>query len=171
MKCKKCKKETEIANKHFGLCLPCNNIRLHGSKYGKQYKKIGRDRKSLKTPKNRLKHKVIDGEKVFKKQGGRRFGKNFELDELFYEKCFNKSNHKCEECSVELPNDFRDTNGKIIARFRYSHIVAKSIASELRHDINNINHLCAKCHTKWDFGNKKEMKIYDKNAKKFPKYF
>ena len=87
------------------------------------------------------------------------------------EKCFNQSNHKCEECGKQLPTEFRNEEGKIIARWRYSHIVAKSIAPELRHDTNNINHLCLDHHTQWDFGNKDEMKVYTKNAQKLPKYF
>ena len=72
--------------------------------------------------------------------------------------------------SKQLPKDFRDEDGKVMYRARYSHIVPKSIAPELRHDENNINHLCFTCHQKWDFGNKKEMRIYDENRNKFPNY-
>tara|TARA_R110002126_G_scaffold149434_2_gene295385 strand:- start:22 stop:366 length:345 start_codon:yes stop_codon:yes gene_type:complete len=111
------------------------------------------------------------GVKVTTKQGGRGVGKNLKLDELFYQECFDASDHKCEECGKQLPTEFRDDEGKINARWRYSHIVAKSIAPELRHSISNINHLCLNHHTQWDFGNKREMKIYAKNARRLPKYF
>tara|TARA_R110000737_G_scaffold353327_1_gene404197 strand:- start:929 stop:1405 length:477 start_codon:yes stop_codon:yes gene_type:complete len=155
------------------LCLQCNRERLHGSKYGKPIKHTQKKIKSksasiwslkVSDKKEKLVHTIF---------GGRRAGKtwgNFELDEIFYEKCFNSSNHKCEECNEKLPEEFRDSNGKIIYRARYSHIIAKSIAPELRHTLKNINHLCFLCHQKWDFGEKSKMKIYKKNQKNFAKY-
>ena len=153
MSCKKCKKDYKIVNKYYGLCLSCNNERLHGSKYGKTYNGIKRSRKSNSNDEAKLRRQ-----------------KRIDADEVFYEKCFNMSDHKCEECGVNLPTEFRDEEGRVIARWRYSHIIAKSIAPELRHDVNNINHLCIECHTKWDFGDKKSMRIYAKNAKRFKRY-
>ena len=171
MNCKKCKVSSTIVNKHFGLCLDCNNKRLHGSKFGKQYKLTSNNKKPLKSNINRLDHKVKQGTKPTKKEVHKKVGKNLLLDEVFYEKAFNSSDHKCEECNKQLPTEFRDDDGNIIARWRYSHIVAKSIAPELRHDLKNINHLCLEHHTQWDFGNKAKMKIYIKNAEKLPRYF
>ena len=153
MSCKKCKKDYKIVNKYYGLCLPCNNERLHGSKYGKSYDGIKRSRKSNSNEASKLRRQ-----------------ERIDADEVFYETCFNMSDHKCEECGKNLPTEFRDDEGKVIARYRYSHIIAKSIASELRHDVNNINHLCIECHTKWDFGDKKSMRIYAKNAKRFKRH-
>jgi hypothetical protein len=184
--CKGCCEDKMIVNKHFYLCLECNNKRLHGSKYGKQRNYEKNDREWLKTPKkiqipkikekskaslftnlgeegkNKINHIII---------GGVRSGKTILLDEAFYEECFNNVvYHICEECGAKLPDEFKDSQGKIIARWRYSHIIAKSIAPELRWDIKNINHLCLEHHTNWDFGNKFNMKIYESNRKKFPQY-
>lgn len=98
----------------------------------------------------------------------------FHKDEELYEKVFNNSNHRCEECGGKLNDVFRDENGKIINRWRYSHVIAKSIAPQLRHKVENINNLCLQDHQKWDFGSneeKKKMRIYEGNAKRFPQYF
>ena len=170
MKCEKCGEEKPITNKHFCLCRECNNIRLYGNKYGKRHNYATKISNSLRTHKKGFKTKT--------KQSY--FAPNFSKeekkiniileDELFYEKCFNLSNHKCEECGCDLPETFRDDDGKIIARYRYSHIVPKSLSKSLRHNITNINHLCLKHHIQWDFGDKKSMKIYDKNRRLFLSY-
>lgn len=160
MSCSKCNKEKNIVNKFHRLCLECNNDRLYGNKFGKVYKYTKKKKKSLKTHKNKLKQSVSN-----------KTLEEIKKDEEFYEKCFNQSNHKCEECNKDLPTQFRDSEGKIIARYRYSHIVPKSIASHLRRLVKNINHLCFHCHFKWDMGDKKSMKIYEKNKEKFPEYF
>ena len=170
MNCKGCNINKNIVNKHFNLCQECNNERLHGSKYGKQYNLARKEIKSVKTKINRLNHKVVDGKKTSPRKG-KSVGKNLLLDEAFYEECFNTSNHKCEECGSSLPTEFRNDEGMINARWRYSHIVAKSIAPELRHDIKNINHLCILHHTQWDHGDRKTMKIYNINSIRLPRYF
>lgn len=151
MKCKNCDNNYKIVNKHYQLCVQCNNIRLHGNKYGKAKKQTSQ----------------------YAIAGARQTGKHISLilaDEQFYEECFNVcKKHECEECGGKLPKIFKH-GGKVIARYRYSHIIPKSIAPHLRHKINNINQLCFGCHQIWDFGNKKEMKIYKKNKKRFPNY-
>ena len=148
MACQECKKEVEIVNKHFKLCQKCNELRLEG----------GRTEKN----KNPLVHRVL------KKKLSSSTQDKIDLDEKFYQECFNLSNHQCEECGVLLPTEFRDDSGKVTARWRYSHILPKSTFPELRHNIDNINHLCLVHHTQWDFGDKKTMKIYEINRKKFP---
>ncbi|UXQ88852.1 hypothetical protein [Tenacibaculum phage Larrie] len=91
-------------------------------------------------------------------------------DEEVYEKVFNSSDGKCENCGEELPDIFR-YNGKVVARWRFSHIVSKQVAPHLRHDESNFNNLCFECHQKWEFSpNKSKMKIFAKNLKKFPEY-
>lgn len=178
MCCKKCEKDKYIVNKHFGLCQECNNERLHGSKYGKQYKFTTKNRTSVKrTPNNRSqptnKKKSKPKKSLFATGPGINEKKvdKIKLDEDFYELCFNNSDHKCEECGEQLPDVFRDENGKVVARWRYSHVVPKSIASSLRHELININHLCLKHHAEWETGNNEHMKIYKKNAKNLPNYF
>lgn len=169
MSCKKCGENLPIVNKWFGLCKDCNNERLHGSKYGKQYKHTQSKRKSLKSDLNSsfawdmMQENKPSLEKV----------SMYEKDNEFYKKCFDTFNHKCEECGVKQPKEFLDSNGKVNARHRYSHIVPKSIAPELRHELENINDLCLKCHTKWEGPDKAEMKIYKTNKlrEKLKKYF
>ena len=146
MSCSKCGENRELVNKHFKLCLICNNERLSSNKMNKPV--INRLTYSPKTV-NKTQDKI--GE-----------------DEKFYLECFNLSNHECEECGKPLPTEFRDENGKVIARWRYSHILPKSIYPELRHNVENINHLCLIHHTQWDHGDKTTMKIYNLNSKKFP---
>ena len=104
-----------------------------------------------------------ENEKIIHSQGNKQSKslQMFILDETFYEKCFNKSNHKCEECGEQLNTDFRDENGKVMNRWRYSHVIPKSIAPELRHNILNINNLCLKHHMKWENEDKKNMDIYE----------
>ena len=172
MECKQCGSKY-VANKWFKLCSECNKERLHGSKYGKQVDYKEKKIKSLKTAKNESTNKrTIDKGKrvILKKASKSKSIKRKESDEAFYEECFNTSDHKCEECNAKLPNEFKGDDGVILYRARYSHIIPKSIAPELRHVVDNINHLCFTCHQKWDFGGKKEMKIYNKNQLMFPNY-
>ena len=166
MNCKSCNIEKNIVNKHYGLCLECNNIRLHGSKYGKSYTMSKKEIKPLKRRNTKSKKSLFSNVKATPKKNVKRLAE----DEAFYEECFNMSNHKCEECGVQLPTEFRDDEGNVNARWRYSHIVAKSIAPELRHDTNNINHLCLKHHTQWDHADRENMKIYNSNRIRLPRY-
>jgi hypothetical protein len=172
MECKKCGSKY-VSNKWFKLCSECNNERLHGSKYGKVLDRKEKEIKPLRSSNiEPTRKRIIDkGKRVVYGGGGKsKSFQNILLDEIFYEKCFNKSNHKCEECGNNLPEEFRGEDGKILYRARYSHIIPKSIAPELRHDVDNINHLCVECHHNWDFGGKADMKIYGKNQLLFPKY-
>lgn len=149
MSCSKCGKDVHLINKHFKLCTICNQTRLNSNKS---------EQKIIE----RIRHSPKETNKVQKK---------VDEDEKFYLECFNSSNHICEECGTPLPTEFSDINGKVIARFRYSHILPKSIYPELRHSIGNINHLCLIHHIQWDHGDKSIMKIYDFNRKKFPNNF
>lgn len=171
MDCSNCEEDKYIVNKYFKLCLECNNIRLYGNKYGKKPKIAiysGRGRSKSFFSVDNIKKKGVKS--LFAPTIKKVVKTTFDDDEEFYEKCFNNSNHKCEECGEKLPEQFRDINNKVIARWRYSHIIAKSIANKLRHKLKNINHLCMDCHREWDFGDKKSMKIYIVNKKNFPQY-
>lgn len=151
MACKSCGKNNKIVNSHFELCFICNSNRLKNNKKKNDYDKSYFVKRDL-------------GKKPSKKN-------KIEKDEKFYEICFNNSNHKCEECNVDLPNVFRGDDGRIVARWRYSHIIPKSIAPKLRHVLKNINHLCLKHHMQWENGDKENMRIYRKNKKRLPMYF
>ena len=171
MNCQGCNQQRTITNKHFKLCADCNNMRLHGSKFGKQYSNAKVERKPLranarrlKSDSNRMNHIIVGAKSKTTKQ-------KISEDEAFYEQCFNLSDHQCEECGCNLPTDFRDEDGRVIARWRYSHIIPKSIAPSLRHDINNINHLCITDHQEWENGDRESMKIYKNNKKAFPNFF
>jgi hypothetical protein len=83
-------------------------------------------------------------------------------DRATYRKLFDKSAHVCEECGATLPNEF-EIDGRLVAIYRYSHILPKSIYPEFRHDLRNFNELCMTCHCKWEFGDRGIMNIYDKN--------
>lgn len=169
MECRECKEIKEIKNKHFKLCLKCNNIRLYGNPYGKVYKDINNNKNNKIPSKNKINQK----KSLFTSNTNIHQSKKrtIDRDEEFYEKCFNNSNHRCEECNKELPDSFRDSEGKIIARYRYSHIIPKSIEPSLRWILKNINHLCLECHGMWENGDKKNMRIYKKNQKRFPYFF
>ena len=170
MNCSKCDREVlSFSNSFHKLCKICNSKRLEAKKPTKVNTLSRSNKKPRREKLNRLNRKVSEGIKP-KKSKKIKIGKNFAQDEKFYEECFHSSNHKCEECNKQLPTEFRDDEDRVIARFRYSHIVAKSIAPELRHNIDNINHLCHTCHFQWDHGDKKSMKIYEKNRLKFPQY-
>ena len=177
MSCKKCNRDKKIVNKHFYLCQECNNERLHGNKYGKQYKLVIKEGQSFKTtPRRRGRKKgslfapkiksIPKREKDYSRQD-----EKIRIDEEFYKKCFDNSNHKCEECGEDLPTIFRNEEGRVVARWRYSHIIPKSIAPELRHSIKNINHLCLIHHSEWENGDKEKMKIYKENRERFPGHF
>lgn len=155
-----------VSNKWFKLCQGCNNKRIHGNEFGKPIEYKEKKKESLKPPLKR----VVDKGIAPKKRKEKKVNINLINDELLYKRVFDSSNHKCEECSKKLPTNFRNDEGKIEARFRYSHIIPKSIAPELRHKDDNINNLCIECHHEWDFGNKTKMGIYSKNQKKYPNY-
>lgn len=165
MKCSECNKKKEIVNKHFGLCFECNNIRLHGNPFGKVYENSFKPPKRSKPIKST--RKSIGGSQASKN----RIGEAIRLDEEVYEKVFTNKDHMCEECGCELPDHFRDEDGKVIARYQYSHIVPKSIATkEMRRDVCNFNRLCLSCHSEWENGDKESMNIFKENSRKFPEY-
>lgn len=78
-----------------------------------------------------------------------------DADTRFYKEIWNERPHKCEECGVYLGEQWK--------RFMFSHILSKGAHPKLRHDKQNINVLCLEHHQQWEFGNRKTMKIYDKN--------
>lgn len=97
------------------------------------------------------------------KQGVSKKGNaQIKLDEITYKEVFDKSNHHCEECGSFLGDVFSYL-GKVLNRWRYSHILPKGLYGKCRNDARNFNNLCLLCHQKWEFGKKEDMIIYEKN--------
>tara|TARA_R110000796_G_scaffold59008_2_gene135932 strand:- start:1288 stop:1734 length:447 start_codon:yes stop_codon:yes gene_type:complete len=146
----------------------CNNKRLSGTK-----KKFAPTITKKETKASRRSKKVIQNYGFVKTLVPNTNNKNNKIkaDEEFYKKCFDTSDHLCEECGCQLPTNFTDEEGKVIAKWRYSHIIPKSIAPEIRHTIKNINHLCIMHHQEWENGDKENMYIYSKNKARLPNYF
>lgn len=156
-----------------GFCSDCQYIQIHGRSkqevYLERSKKRQKDklikytsiqRKPLKKPKTRPKTKVnnqLKDERLEKRR------EQINKDEETYEHVFNSKPHKCEECGEQLNDEFRDEEGQVVARWQYSHIITKKSEPRLRNNPKNFNRLCFLDHQKWEFGNRTEMKIYDKN--------
>ena len=155
MTCSNCGKNYNIVNKKYGLCQLCNHSRLHpentqldehrGRIFKKEYKPLKRT-KIKSTSKTKDKRKEI-----------------LEKDKATYFIVFSTKKHQCEECRKSLPNKFVDNNGDINAIWQYSHILSKGSHPEYRHNPDNFNRLCMDHHIQWEFGNRKAMKIYEKN--------
>lgn len=163
----------EVDNSHYKLCKFHNQERLKTSKKTEDSRmcySIDKGSKSLtakkktKTRDSRAISFIVDSVRDSKPNS------NLLKDEELYLKVFNLSDHKCEECECDLPTEFRDDEGRVVARWRYSHIIPKSIAPELRHDVENINNLCINDHQLWENGDKTKMKIFTNNLAKFPNY-
>ncbi|MFW6273067.1 MAG: hypothetical protein ACOC2U_04750 [bacterium] len=134
--CSNCENERLIVNKTHNLCEECNHIRLHGET-------------KFETIKNKLNNKKQKSGQIYK-------------DEETYEKVFYSKPCFCENCRKPLPNKFRDENGKIIARYQYSHILGKGAWPQYRNEVWNIMKNCLYCHQEWDFGEKRKMSVYEK---------
>lgn len=77
-------------------------------------------------------------------------------NERFYRFCWDVYPHYCQECMKPL----REYSSTYI-----SHIKTRGSHPELAHDCRNVNILCFECHSKWENGNKKQMRIYPKNQR------
>ena len=130
-----------VVNQKYRLCQSCNFKRLHG----KSEFEFSRDS-----------HKNIPS---VSKRGVRQIDK----DEETYRAVFNLLPNVCQECGTELPDVFRDENGKIVARFQYSHILGKQSHPEFRNEVRNFNRVCMVDHDNWEFGEKESMKIFKQN--------
>lgn len=135
--CSRCDKKRLIVNKTHNLCEDCNHIRLHGKT------KIKSSFQKSKGVGNKRKNQI-------------------EKDEETYEEVFREKPYKCENCGAPLPTKFRDEEGKVIARFQYSHILSKGAWPQYRNKSWNIMKNCLSCHGEWDFGEKQQMPVYKK---------
>lgn len=85
---------------------------------------------------------------------------NGKTDKEFYLEVWQSRPHFCEEChkNLDIP-DYKTEIGDPIPTL-FSHRTSKGARQDLRHDPENINLLCPTCHHKWEFGNRRSMKIY-----------
>jgi hypothetical protein len=90
-------------------------------------------------------------------------------DEATYQLVFEQSTKNifgfslCSECGKAITNRFRDNSGRVVARYQYSHILSKGAFPEYRHNPLNFNILCMDDHQQWETGDRKSMRIYEKN--------
>jgi hypothetical protein len=156
-----------IVNKKYCLCSECNYLRLHNGKTQAEiYSERSIERKS------KISQVIVTDIPKKKKKGKKSILNEYKLektrevirkDEEFYELIFNTHPNNCAECGIWLPNQFRDDEGRIIARHQYSHILGKGAFPEFRHHPKNCNRLCLIHHHIWEFGEKEKMNIYESN--------
>lgn len=86
-------------------------------------------------------------------------------DEKTYKIVFDSSDHHCEECGVFVGDVFATEGGAVLNRWRYSHILPKSIYGRFRNNPKNFNTLCYHCHQIWGGTEEQRvaMNIYNKN--------
>lgn len=77
-----------------------------------------------------------------------------EENEKFYRWCWNHKRHICEECMRPL----REYSATYV-----SHIMTRGAHPETAHDCRNVNILCFSHHSVWENGNRKNMRIYQRN--------
>lgn len=156
-KCSECECDRIIVNKKYFLCQICNYKRLHPDD---ENNNSGFKQTAIKVNVNAKKPK----QKAIKKTPSKRGLEQIKSDEKIYEIVHKIKPCFCEECSTYLPTDFRGEDGKVNARFQYSHILSKGSHPEFRENVLNFNKLCLGCHTEWENGDKTKMKIYAKNC-------
>lgn len=76
-------------------------------------------------------------------------------DKKFYQSIWNEREHYCEECGKWL--------GDEPAWSYFSHILPKSHYNKLRYCKANIDLLCPDCHHRWEFKDRKNMRVYSED--------
>ena len=85
------------------------------------------------------------------------FGKNGAVgNSKFYLWCIEHKPHICEECGKPLP---------FINACNVSHILSRGAHPDKAHDPRNVNILCLDCHNRWENGDRRSMRIWDKNER------
>lgn len=81
-------------------------------------------------------------------------GHNPAENERFYRFCWDHYPHICAECMRPL----RQYSATYV-----SHIMTRGAHPETAHDCRNVNILCFSHHSVWENGNRKNMRIYQRN--------
>ncbi len=76
-------------------------------------------------------------------------------DDAWYKYQWKTRRHFCEECGKFL--------GDKLSHMFVSHIISKGSHPALRTHVDNCNILCADHHQQYEFGDRKSMKVYEKN--------
>ena len=160
--CKGCEQYRPIVNRKHHLCQECNTRRLNpnGSKI---YTLKRTPLKPNTTPLKRSTKPIAQRSK----KSVRTLKLDEETYELVYRQHMNDGSYQCENCDMPLDPRFRDEEGRIVQRFRYSHILSKGAYPMHRHNPLNFNFLCFNCHQLWEFGGEKgrrSMRIFMKNV-------
>ena len=82
------------------------------------------------------------------------------MNQKFFHWAWFHKDHFCEECGRPLPE---------YSAVFCSHILSRGAHPEKAVDGRNINILCFKCHQTWETGNRKAMRIYEKNQQTIEK--
>jgi len=161
MACKGCG-SIYVVNQKYQLCDDCNFVRLHGvTRFVAELRKakdiIKEERKFVRAKKKRVDHSISNRTYIKRVE-------QVQKDQSTYLEVFLKSPNVCEECGNALPDEFRDENGSINCIGQFSHILSKAAYPEFRNDARNFNRLCPNpCHDRWEFHDKENMNIYEKN--------
>lgn len=168
--CKACKQEKWINNARR-LCFECVYKVNHGGKNCLEVQREKQKNKPVKvytlkrTPLKRYSFKKKRHYIKSSKETQEKRKETLRKDRETYFKVFINKENFCEECGCCLPSIFEDENGNIVAIYRFSHILSKGSAPEFRHNSDNFNIFCLKCHNQWDFGEKEKMNIFEENQK------
>ena len=84
----------------------------------------------------------------------------FKTIESFYRYCYEHSSKRCEETGVSIP---------FYSAVNISHILTRGAHPAIAKDPRNFNLLTFLAHQKWEVGNRKSMRIYNKNQIKIEK--
>lgn len=138
--CKECGRTKLIVNKKYGLCIECNYFRLHGETTVEA---------AIKREKQQEKEKNIISWQKQKKAKLKPKKKKVTGELKMFQEIWAERDHFCQNknCGVYL--------GEVLQPIFFSHRKSKGAYPALRLCKDNIDLLCAECHHKWDFGNRK----------------
>lgn len=77
-------------------------------------------------------------------------------NERFFRYIWEHKPHVCEECLKPL---------REYSAVYCSHILSRGAYPEMAFDARNINLLCFNCHQRWENGDRRAMRIYDRNIR------
>ena len=137
--CKRCR-IVWVTNKTHSLCSVCNKVRLQEN----------RSLKNISEPEIKT---------IVQRTSSKRYSQ-LSLDRETFHEVFLSQLHICQECGAELPTTFTNSDGSINSISQYSHNLSKGAYPEYRNKSWNITRLCLRCHQRWEWQDRKNMRIY-----------